>query len=82
MGVELCIGRHEVVVWVMIIQAVAFIVPGQAVCHSVGVTVHMLDGEAKARQVFPPPSLLARQARLSLKVREALMVSYYDEFSP
>ena len=52
-GVELCIGRHEVVVWVMIIWAVAFIVPGQAICHTVCVTIHVLDGEIKVGKVFP-----------------------------
>ena len=67
---------------VVIIQAVAFIVPGQTICHSVCVTIHMLDGEVKAGKVFPPPSLSAQQARLSLEVLKALMVSYYDELSP
>ena len=67
---------------VIIIRAVIFIVPGQAICHTVRVTIHMLDGEIKVGKVFPPPSLSARQARLGLEILEALMVCYYDEFSP
>ena len=67
---------------VIIIRAVIFVVPGQAICHTVRVTIHVLDGEVKAGKVFPPPSLSARQARLSLEILEALMVGYYDELSP
>ena len=66
----------------MIIWAVIFIVLGETICHSVCVTIHILDGEVKVGKVFPPPSLSAQQARLGLKVLETLMVSYYDKFSP
>ena len=66
----------------MIIRAIVFIVPGQAICHTVRLTIHVLDGEIKVGKVFLPPSLSARQARLSLEVLEALMVGYYDELLP
>ena len=46
-GVKLRVHRHEVVVRVIIIRAVIFIVPGQAICHTVCVTIHVLDGEVK-----------------------------------
>ena len=80
--VKLRVGRHKVVVWVMIIWAITFVVPGQTICHTGRVTIHVLDDEIKVGKVFPPPSLSAVQARLSLEVLEALMVSYYDELSP
>ena len=66
----------------MIIRAIGFIVARQAVCYSVGDTIHMLDGEVKSRDVFPPSHLSARQIRLSLEVLETLVVCNYDESSP
>ena len=79
--VESHVSQHELVVQVLITWAIHFIVVGQAICYLVCNTIHVLDGEVKTGYVFPPVSLPARQAQLSLKVLETLMVCDYDEFS-
>ena len=66
-----------------LIQPVGLIVVRQAVCYSIGPTIHMLDGKVKAGNVFPPSHLSTRQMGLSLEVFETLVVCNYDydEFS-